>query len=132
MFFVVIADIFNKYKDENGSFEESLLNDAWGLLELYQVAHLKVWGEDILDEALAFTTTLLKSMVEHLEYPLAEKVTQTLYRPTRKHLERVEARPFMSFHQEEASHSNALLKFAKLDFNLVQSLYKKELSSISR
>ena len=116
MFFVVIADIFNKYKDENGSFKESLSNDVWGLLGLYEAAHIRVWGEDILDEALAFTTTLLKSMVEHLEYPLAEKVTQALYRPTRKRLERVEARPFMSVYREEAPHSNALLKFCKVRF----------------
>lgn len=129
---MLIADLFNKYKDENGSFKESLLNDAWGLLGLYEAAHMRIEGENILDEALDFTTTHLKSIAEHLENPLAEKVSQALYRPTRKRLERLEARPFMSMYQEEASHSKALLKFAKLDFNRVQSLYKEELNNISR
>ncbi|KAL6315652.1 hypothetical protein AAG906_004823 [Vitis piasezkii] len=71
-------------------------------------------------------------MVEHLEYPLAAQVTHALYRPIRKGLERLGARPYISIYQDEASHSKALLKLAKLDFNLLQSLYKKELSNISR
>ena len=121
-----------RYTDEKGRFKESLINDACGLLGLYEAAHLRVWEEDILDEALAFTTTHLKSMVEHLEYPLAAQVTHALYRPIRKGLERLEARPYMSIYQDEASHSKALLKLAKLDFNLLQSLYKKQLSNISR
>ncbi|RVW68202.1 putative terpene synthase 2 [Vitis vinifera] len=57
------ANIFNRYTDEKGRFKESLINDACGLLGLYEAAHLRVWEEDILDEALAFTTTHLKSMV---------------------------------------------------------------------
>ncbi|WKA11659.1 hypothetical protein VitviT2T_029137 [Vitis vinifera] len=101
------ANIFNRYTDEKGRFKESLINDAYGLLGLYEAAHLRVWEEDILDEALAFTTTYLKSMVEHLEYSLAAQVTHALYRPIRKGLERLEARPFMSIYQDEASHSKA-------------------------
>ena len=128
----MIADIFKRYKDEKGRFKKSLINDPYGLLGLYEAAHLRVWEEDILDEALPFTTTHLKSLVEHLEYPLAAQVTHALERPIRKGLERLEARPFMSIYQDGASHSKALLKFAKLDFNLLQSLYKKELSNISR
>ncbi|RVW31534.1 Valencene synthase [Vitis vinifera] len=128
----MITDIFNRYTDEKGRFKESLINDACGLLGLYEAAHLRVREEDILDEALAFTTTHLKSMVELLEYPLAAQVTHALYRPIRKGLERLEARPYMSIYQDEASHSKALLKLAKLDFNLLQSLYKKQLSNISR
>ncbi|CBI31272.3 unnamed protein product, partial [Vitis vinifera] len=130
--FNISCDIFNRYTDEKGRFKESLINDACGLLGLYEAAHLRVWEEDILDEALAFTTTHLKSMVELLEYPLAAQVTHALYRPIRKGLERLEARPYMSIYQDEASHSKALLKLAKLDFNLLQSLYKKQLSNISR
>ena len=103
-----------------------------GLLGLYEAAHLRVQGEDILDEALAFTTTHLKVLVQHLNYPLAEKVSRALYRPVRRCLERLEARFNISIYQDEASQSKALLELAKLDFNLLQSLYKKELSHITR
>uniref|UniRef100_F6HN22 Terpene synthase metal-binding domain-containing protein n=1 Tax=Vitis vinifera TaxID=29760 RepID=F6HN22_VITVI len=130
--FLLILDVFNKFKDKNGSFRESLIGDVQGMLGLYEAAHLRVQEEDILDEALAFTTTHLKSLVKHLDHPLAVQVTQALHRPIRKGLERLEARPYISIYQDEASHSKALLKLAKLDFNLLQSLYKKELSHITR
>ena len=102
------------------------------MLGLYEAAHLRVQEEDILDEALAFTTAHLESLVEDLDYPLAAQATQALYRPIRKGLERLEARPHISIYQDEASHSKGLLELAKLDFNLLQSLYKKELSYITR
>ncbi|KAL6316974.1 hypothetical protein AAG906_024513 [Vitis piasezkii] len=130
--FNISCDVFNKFKDKNGSFRESLIGDVQGMLGLYEAAHLRVQEEDILDEALAFTTTHLKSLVKHLDHPLAVQVTQALHRPIRKGLERLEARPYISIYQDEASHSKALLKLAKLDFNLLQSLYKKELSHITR
>ncbi|KAL6311208.1 hypothetical protein AAG906_000449 [Vitis piasezkii] len=96
--------IFNKFKDE----------------------------KNILEEALAFTTTHLKATVESLGYPLAEQVAHALKRPIRKGLERLEARWYISIYQDEAFHDKTLLKLAKLDFNLVQSLHKEELSNLAR
>ena len=100
-----------------------MINDVRGILGLYEATHLRVHEEGILDEALVFTTTHLESVVEHLEYPLAEQVTHSLKQPVRKGLNRLEARLFISIYQHEASHDKALLKLAKLDFNLVQSLH---------
>ena len=74
----------------------------------------------------------LSSTIEHLEYPLAEQVAHALKQPIRKGLERLEARWYMSIYQDETSHDTTLLKLAKLDFNLVQSLHKEELSNIAR
>ncbi|WKA11672.1 hypothetical protein VitviT2T_029148 [Vitis vinifera] len=84
--------MFNEFKDEKGNFKKALVSDVRGMLGLYEAVHLRVNGEDILDEALAFTTTHLRSMVEHLEYPLAEEVAHALKQPIRKGLERLEAR----------------------------------------
>lgn len=103
------------------------------MLSLYEAAHLGVRGEDILDEALVFTTTHLESAsTTNVSYQLTEQTTQALERPLQKDLERVCARCYMSIYQDEAAHNEALLKLAKLDFNLVQSLHKKELSEITR
>ena len=124
--------LFNEFKDEKGNFKKALISDVRGMLGLYEAAHLRVRGEDILDEALAFTTTHLRSMVEHLEYPFAEQVVHALKQPIRRGLERLEARWYISIYQDETSHDRTLLKLAKLDFNLVQSLHKEELSNISR
>ncbi|KAL6283826.1 hypothetical protein ACE6H2_014755 [Prunus campanulata] len=129
----VSCRIFNKFKDsKSGGFKESLIADVPGMLSLYEATHLRVHGEDILEEALVFTTKHLESATTHVSYQLAEQIAQALERPLRKSLERLCARRFMSIYQDEASHNEALLKLAKSDFNLVQSLHKQELSEISR
>nr|KJB45621.1 hypothetical protein B456_007G316500 [Gossypium raimondii] len=89
---------------------------------------------DILEEALGFTTTHLglAKAAETIEYPLSSLVSHALYQPIRTGLSRLEARRFISFYQDDASHNKTLLKFAELDFNLLQILHKEELSKISR
>ncbi|CAL2254438.1 unnamed protein product [Prunus armeniaca] len=127
----VSCRIFNKFKDsKNGDFKESLIADVPGMLSFYEATHLRVHGENILEEALVFTTKHLESATTHVSYELAEQIAQALERPLRKSLERLCARRFMSIYQDEASHNEALLKLAKSDFNLVQSLHKQELSEI--
>ncbi|RVW67112.1 Valencene synthase [Vitis vinifera] len=78
-------------------------SDVRGMLGLYEAVHLRVNGEDILDEALAFTTT-------HLRFREARGKVVYVY----------------------LLGCTTLLKLAKLDFNLVQSLHKEELSNIAR
>ncbi|PKI67632.1 hypothetical protein CRG98_011845 [Punica granatum] len=56
--------IFNKFKDSEGKFRESLVEDVRGLLSLYEASHLRVHGEDILEEALSFTVRHLKEAVQ--------------------------------------------------------------------
>ncbi|KAB2611225.1 (-)-alpha-pinene synthase-like [Pyrus ussuriensis x Pyrus communis] len=128
----VSCAIFNNFKDESSSFKESLIDDTSGMLSFYEATHLKVYGEDILEEALVFTTTHLESIAIHVSSPLVTQITQALERPLRKSLERLFARRYISIYQDEVSHNEALLKLAKLDFNLVQPLHKKELQEITR
>ena len=125
-------DVFNKFKDKEGNFKEYLIGDSLGMLALYEATHLMVHGEDILEEALAFTTTHLQSMATDPNNPLAKQVIRALKRPIRKGLTRVEATHYISIYQQDGSHNKSLLKLAKLDFNLLQSLHRKELSEISR
>ena len=103
------------------------------MLALYEATHLMVDGEKILEEALAFTTTHLQSMATDPNNPLAKRVIRALKRPIRKALTRVEARHHISIYQQDESiHKKSLLKLAKLDFNLLQSLHRKELSEMCR
>ncbi|GMN29355.1 hypothetical protein TIFTF001_041304 [Ficus carica] len=53
--------IFQKFTNEQGKFNNALTSDAQGMLSLCEAAHLMVHGEPILEEALAFTTTHLKT-----------------------------------------------------------------------
>ncbi|KAH1084127.1 hypothetical protein J1N35_023888 [Gossypium stocksii] len=119
--FGVPCEWFNKFKDDEGNFNMSLISDVKGLLELYEASHLLVHGEDILEEALGFTTThlgLAKAVAGTIEYPLSALVSRALYQPIRKGLPRLEARQFISIYRDDASHNKTLLKFAELDFNL--------------
>ncbi|KAK4566531.1 hypothetical protein RGQ29_002698 [Quercus rubra] len=98
---------FHVFKDKDGQFKESLTSNVKGMLAFYEATYLRMHGEDILDEALEFTTTHLKSITSLIGNPLAAQITY-------------------------ASHNKVLLKLSILDFNLVQSLHKEELSYITR
>lgn len=129
----VSCDIFNKFKEENDqTFKASLLSDVSGLLSLYEATHLRIQGEDILEEALAFTTTHLESIKHSLSPSLSKQVAHSLNQPLRKGIPRVEARYYFSIYQECDSYNKTLLTFAKLDFNLLQKLHQKELYEITR
>nr|KJB45623.1 hypothetical protein B456_007G316700 [Gossypium raimondii] len=130
----VPCEWFHKFKDDDGNFNMSLTSDVKGLLELYEASHLRVHGEDILEEALGFTTTHLglAKASGTIEYPLSALVSHALYQSIRKGLPRLEAKRFISIYQGDASHNKTLLKFAELDFNLLQISHKEELSKISR
>ncbi|KAK4419566.1 Gamma-cadinene synthase [Sesamum alatum] len=77
----VSCSVFDKFKDKDNKFEESLSNDAKGMLSLYEAAHVRIHGEDILEEAVAFTTYHLKRMVQQLESPLQDQVRRALEQP---------------------------------------------------
>ncbi|XP_039072239.1 (+)-delta-cadinene synthase isozyme XC14 [Hibiscus syriacus] len=130
--FNVSCDVFNKFKDEQGNFKSSVTSDIRGLLELYEASYLRVHGEDILDEAISFTTNYLKLAVAAIDYPLSEQVSHALKQSIRRGLPRVEARHYLSVYQEIESHNKALLEFAKIDFNMLQLLHRQELCEISR
>ena len=119
------ADVLKNFKDNEGNFKESVVSDVGGMFSLYESAHMRVHGEDILDEALAFTTTHLQSTANYTSYPLAEQVIHALNQPIRKGLPRLEARHYFPVYQADVSHNKALLKLAKLDFNLLQKLHQK-------
>ncbi|KAL7212216.1 hypothetical protein ACSBR2_014981 [Camellia fascicularis] len=128
----ISCDVFNKFKDDNGKIRESLIGDVRGMLSLYEAAHLRVRGEDILDEALSFTITHLESAVPNLSNLVQEQVIHALNQPIHKGLKRLEATRYFFFYEQDDSHNKVLLNFAKLDFNLLQKKHQWELSEITR
>ncbi|PWA68010.1 (-)-germacrene D synthase [Artemisia annua] len=131
--FYVSCDTLNQYKDNNGSFKESLTNDVHGLLELYEAAYMRVDGEVILDDALVFTKTHLDKMSKDslgCNPTLSKYIQDALERPIRKRLPRVDALLYIPFYEEQVSHNKSLLRLSKLGFNLLQSMHKKELSQL--
>ncbi|KAK9275730.1 hypothetical protein L1049_022998 [Liquidambar formosana] len=126
----ISCEMFSKFKDNNayGNF----LGDVRGMLSLYEATHLRVHGEDILDQALAFSTTYLQSVTTQLSSPLTTHVIHALKQPIHKGIPRLEARQFISLYELEDLHDNTLLRLAKLDFNLLQKIHQKELSELAK
>ncbi|XP_022717843.1 probable terpene synthase 9 [Durio zibethinus] len=129
--FFITSDVFNKFMDSDGKFKDSLREDVDGLLSLYEASYLGQHGEDVLDEAQTFSTKHLKLVMEKLENDLAEQVKESLHVPIYWRLPRMEARNFISIYQKDAKRNFLLLELAKLDFNLLQSVYLKELRELA-
>ncbi|XP_028755919.1 (-)-germacrene D synthase-like [Neltuma alba] len=109
--------------------------DVEGMLALYEAAQLGVHGEKILDEALHFTYTHLKSLIDSQLSPcLKAHVSHCLSQPLQKRSRRLEARHSMSFyqHQDPSQNHIMLLNFAKIDFNMLQHLHQIELGTITK
>nr|UZT70947.1 terpene synthase 2 [Paeonia delavayi] len=126
----VSCDMFNKFRDDQNKFKENLTSNVQGLLSLYEATHIRVDGEDILDEALPFTITHLESI--KLNSPLATQVSNALNQPIHMGIPRLEARKYITVYQQQMSCDQTLLTLAKLDFNQLQKIHQNELCEISR
>ncbi|KMT08736.1 hypothetical protein BVRB_6g140070 [Beta vulgaris subsp. vulgaris] len=125
--------VFQKFMDEKEGFKDSILDDMRGILSLYEASHVRIQGDDILDKAFVFTTAYLKSMQlnEKSCSHMADQVAHALHQPLHKGFVRLESKHYISFYEQDSSHNEILLKFAKLDFNLLQQVHQKELRDIS-
>ncbi|KAJ0451003.1 putative alpha-isocomene synthase [Helianthus annuus] len=128
--FFVSSDIFNPSKGKDGAFKDPLKKDIEGLLESYEAAYLRVPGEVILDEALAFTRGYLENISKDTSLSNSKQIQEALTQPLHKRVPRLEAVRYIPFYQQLTSHNETLIKLAKLGFNQLQSLHKKELSQI--
>lgn len=94
---------------------------------------MRVDGEVILDDALVFTKNHLDKMSKDslgCNPTLSKYIQDSLERPIRKRLPRVDALLYIPFYEEQVSHNKSLLRLSKLGFNLLQSMHKKELSQL--
>jgi hypothetical protein len=125
----MLADVFDKYKGEDGIFRNDVTNEPRGLLSLYNAAHLLINGEPTLQEAITFARKHLESICGTLKSPLEKQVKRALHRPLPRSCKRVETLRYIPEYEEEEGHNPILLELAKLDFNLLQYVYLKELKS---
>ncbi|XP_047975453.1 gamma-cadinene synthase-like [Salvia hispanica] len=127
----VSCSVFDKFVEEGNKFKESLCNDVEGLLSLYEAAHVRIHHETILDEALEFTIPHLNRVLPELESPMKEKVEQALQLSIHRGLAILTVRFYISMY-ESTDDDPLLVKLAKLNFNFLQNMYRKELSELSR
>ncbi|KAK2984377.1 hypothetical protein RJ640_026684 [Escallonia rubra] len=116
--------VFERFMDDKDSFKAALRGDVKALLSLYEASFFGFEGECIIDEAKTFTTTELKDTRGHISPSLARKVSHALDMPLHWRLTRLEARWFIDTYEQEEDMNPTLLQLAKLDYNIVQSVYR--------
>ncbi|KAJ4832217.1 hypothetical protein Tsubulata_945721, partial [Turnera subulata] len=136
------ADVFRAFRqhgykifmDEDGRFKESILGDTEAILSLYEAAHLRMHGETILDEALAFTKAHLESLVanSNTQQHNYRHISNALKQPFHLGMPRVEARKYIDVYESRDGRIDTLLKFAKTDYDRVQFIHQEELREISK
>ncbi|KAK2658054.1 hypothetical protein Ddye_011106 [Dipteronia dyeriana] len=127
-----LVGVFNRFKEDHGKFKKTLTSDARGILSLYEATHLRVHGEDILEEALAFSKAHLKSLAGKSSPHLARQILKSIQQPLHNDIPRLEAIHYISIYEENESRNESLLLFAKLDFNRVQLLHQQEIDQVRR
>ncbi|KAH7842026.1 hypothetical protein Vadar_000631 [Vaccinium darrowii] len=126
-------DVFQRFKDKSGNFMESLCEDTKGLLSLYEASYLSFERENLMEEAKVFTTKHLKSIKGKIvDRDLVEQINHALEMPLHHRMLRLEARWYIEAYGKRKDANHLLLEMAKLDFNMVQSLYQGELKDMSR
>ncbi|WCJ41992.1 Terpene synthase 5 [Euphorbia peplus] len=126
------SDVFKKFKDMDGEFLEDITNDVKGMLCLYEACFLAIPGEDILDDALAFTRKHLEIFARNSSSRLQDYIMKSLMYPSHHTMERLDTLNNICFYEEDEIVDESLIEFAKLDYNALQLLYRKELAILSR
>ncbi|RCV29881.1 hypothetical protein SETIT_6G048900v2 [Setaria italica] len=124
----VPSDVFESFKDKEGNF---VADDTKSLLSLYNAAHLRTHGEEVLDEAIIFTRSQLEAVLDSLGSTLADEVSLALQTPLFRRIRILETRNYIPMYEKEAARNEVILEFAKLNFNLLQLLYCEELKTVT-
>ncbi|KAA3454242.1 nerol synthase [Gossypium australe] len=127
----ITADVLEKFKGGDGRFMGSLCGDVEGLLRLNEASSMAIQGEKILEEAKAFSCENLKNVIGKVKKVEAKQVQRSLEVPLYWSMERIEARNFIDSYAMDDSNSSVLLDLAKLDYNLIQSVYQQELKQLA-
>ncbi|KAF3787805.1 Alpha-terpineol synthase [Nymphaea thermarum] len=113
----VSAECFSRFRDQSSRFSENLREDVRGLLSLYEASQLACEGETVLEEALAFTSEHLRAMISRMDQ--------------RIRVRRVETQEYIETFERTDRRSQVLHEFARLDFNMVQTIHQRKLKELS-
>jgi len=110
------------------------MSDVEGMLSLYKASFLGYEGEQILDEARAFSSFHLRGALNkgRSSNMLLEQVSHALELPLHHTIQRLEARWYIEYYAKKVDSNRVLLEAAKLDFNIVQSALQNDLQEVSR
>lgn len=129
---IICAEDFKGFT-ENERFKESLDEDVKGILSLYEASYYSIEGESLMEDACCFASEILKERVNSIDdVDLSMRVKHALELPLQWRIPRFEARWYMDIYERSGDMIPEVLKFAKLDFNILQALNQEELKDLSR
>ncbi|KDP20828.1 hypothetical protein JCGZ_21299 [Jatropha curcas] len=128
----VSQEMFSEFLDEMGSFMESKCLDVKGVLELFEASHVALQGENILDEAKAFSIRILKDIKSRDDSNLSKHAAHSLDLPYHWRVQWFDVEWQINTYEKDKDTKNTLLDLAKLNFNIVQATLQKDLKEISR
>ncbi|KAK8964073.1 hypothetical protein KSP40_PGU004631 [Platanthera guangdongensis] len=127
------TSLVNIFKSEKDRSKTKLVHDIKGMLSLYEASYLAIKGEKALDEAGDFAAKYLGEVRgSSLAPQLLEQIDHALELPLHLRMSRLHSRWFIDVYETQENKYLMLLELAKLDFNIVQSLHRKELKEMSR
>ncbi|KAA0045530.1 terpene synthase 10-like [Cucumis melo var. makuwa] len=130
--FDIYEGVFNAFKDEMGNLKTCSYEDINEMLSLYEASFLSTKGETILEEAKCFAVKYLNEFIKSSKDELkVEMVEHALKLPLHWRIERLEARWSIDIYERIGTLNPILLEIAKLDFNMVQSIYQEDLKYAS-
>ncbi|KAK7335546.1 hypothetical protein VNO80_27449 [Phaseolus coccineus] len=126
------SDVFNKFLDKSGNFKESFNRDIWGMLSLYEASYFGAQGEEVLQHAMEFSRAHLHLSLPLLSPEVGRVIVEALKLPRHQRMSKLEAKNYMVQYSTESSQIPALLEFARIEYDTVQSMHQSELAEISR
>lgn len=107
--------------------------DIKGMLSLYEASYYSIEGETIMEAAWCFTSKSLRECLQNItDVDLQIQVRHALELPLQWRIPRFDARWNIDLYERSSDMIQAVLEFAKLDFNIRQGLYQEELKDLSR
>ncbi|ONI11807.1 hypothetical protein PRUPE_4G126600 [Prunus persica] len=130
----VSQDVFDGFLDEKGMLEKSHFSDVKGMLELLEASNLALDGENVLDEAKAFSTLALRdsNICNILDNNLARHVVHALELSSHRRVGWFNVKWHIHAYEKDNHVKTILLELAKLNFNMVQATLQKDIKEASK
>nr|ANB66345.1 terpene synthase [Camellia sinensis] len=132
--FNISQDIFRGFTSKMGTFNKTTNCDTKAMLELLEASHLALEGENILIEAKASSTGILKNITnsKNVENKVTKQLSHALELPLQWRVQWYDVKSHIHELENNDNTNSVLLKLAKLNFNIVQATHQNDLKEISR
>ncbi|XP_030528882.1 alpha-farnesene synthase-like [Rhodamnia argentea] len=130
--YVVSQDELRSFKEGSNTFDRSNREDIEAMVQLLEASHLALEGENILDEAKAFSTGILRESLSGLDGQLSERAVRALELPMHWRVQWLDIKWQIDLYEQQENKRSNLLELAKLNFNTVQATHQKDLRDIFR